>query len=462
MTVKTENNILERQKSIIASIILNRANYYTVKDKVAPMMFSGILGDIAAFIWERLSEQKVFDTASLKARFDSGIINELIQSSTGRSMLEEHAQVLYDNFMASKLEEITGQVVRSVQAGGSFSEAHSQAEAELEMIRALFATAPPRIEIFNNVLNEVLEAQERKGINGVPSGWQGFDKYTSGFQKGTLYGIMARPGMGKTTNMCCMAEYQVQHGYTVAIFSMGDIPKAKVIKKIISIRTGLSFSDIISGNLSEREFELFEQANNELYESNLHVFDVQDVKTKKVFDIADKIRDLDRQGQKPDIVYVDYIQQLKPQNSKLESNPPAKLEEISGNLQYICGLLNIPLVEYMQLSRDVEKRQGPKRPQLSDARWSGAIEQDVRMMFAIYRPEYYDITEDEQGRSTAGYTEFYCLKNDVQDKLASFDLYWHKNKLVEEQDVDFDAPIPSASSNLITARADTGDDDIPF
>lgn len=456
--------MLEHQKAILASLIVNPSNYFSVKDKVAPMMFNGALEGIASFIFSRLEEQRSYDLPALRSQFDDRVLKMIMESVTTRDMIPEHAERLHDIYMAMRHEEMTYQVMEQVQQGTSFSEALADATAQMEVLRGMFATGEDRASVFSSVMDDILEAQQSEGILGVPTGWENFDKYLSGFLPSTYYGLIARPGMGKTTVFCTWVDYQLRAGYKVAFFAMGDQPKKKVIKKLASMRTGIPFAKIISGNLDDEELQRVDVANNELFESGLYIYDVTDVKAKRPYDLADKIYDLKRQGIDIDVVYVDYVQQMKPQDKQAKSLD-ARLTDISECLQTICGVTGIPFVVASQLNRALETRGGTKRPGLSDIRGSGSLEQDFRVVFGLYRPEYYNILEDEEGFSLKGITEIMLLKNDVRDELPMFRVWWKEEKLSDhEPGIDFGGSgFPKIDNNLITKPSKRNDDaDIPF
>jgi len=425
------NQLAEHQKAILGSLIVNPANYYVVKDKVSGMMFSGILEDIAAFLFDRLEHQKNYDLPGIHSRFDSQIVSMLMDSVTGKDELTEHAQRLHDGYMAQKYSGLTREVMEQVEHGGSFAEALAEANEQMETLRSLFKTGVGRSEVFTSTKEEIIRARENEGLLGIPTGWADFDNYSSGLLPATYYGVAGRAGMGKTTVMCCMAAYQVEQGYNVVFFAMGDQNKQKIIKKIASISAGIPFGDIVGGELTDQQLEAISDKIDSLYESGLYVYDIKDVPSRKPHAVADKVYDLKRQGIEADVVYIDYLQQMEaPANQSYNGN--ARVGYVSRHLQAACTLMDIPFIAGSQMNRAVEQRGGAKRPQLSDLRDSGTLEQDFRMVIAPYRPEYYGILEDENGNSLKGLTELIVLKNDVRGGiLPTFDLYWRNQRLEE-------------------------------
>jgi replicative DNA helicase len=455
---------IEHQKAVLSTLCLSPNAWYDVKTVIAPNMFQdGKYRDVADLIWSRMDENKEYDLSLLNGVAGSDFIYEITSNSTSKEMLGEHAQRLHDAYMSNQMLTLTNSLLENVSRGEAFSNSYSDIEEQIALLRSLFQKAPPRTEIYTAAMNKILEAREKEGLIGVPSGWSTFDSITSGFQKKTSYVFGARPGMGKSTTMCVMVCNQIDQGFAPVIFSLGDWDKEKIIHKLASIKCGISHQDIRGGNLTDEQVKQVEEAIDYFYSSSLEIFDVTDIKRKKVFDIADKIRDLRRAGKKVDIAFVDYIQQLKPKSEKRNKSTNDEGEEIAEDLQYIASLLNMPIVIYSQLSRAVETRGGTKRPMMSDLRNSGGIEQAARNIYFIYRPEYYDIMEDEQGYSLEGITEIIVAKDDVSgtggDK-GSIILKWQNQMLVDVNDVQ-DEPTQSQPHTIPSRKVDD-DEVIPF
>lgn len=462
-------DISQLQAAILGTVCLSYQPWFDIKGLVHPNMFDGSQRELAEFLWERNQQQQAYDLNLLKAKFSAPLIDSLIKSQTGPDMLQEHARLLHDSYMASKEQELSLQLQSDVKGGKSFNEAYAQKEGSMELLRSLFTAKQDRAAVFTKALDSVRYAMENPGITGVPSGIAGMDEFTNGFQKGTMYVLGARPNMGKTTLMATIVDNQITLGYNPIIFSLGDGSKNKLIVKIACIRVGIAWPKVRDGKITKEEYERIEQAISQMYESGIQIYDIKDMPGKKVSQMTEHIRDLQRNGNQIDMVWIDYFQQINPDDKRLLAGTNQAGEQIAEAIQYMSIMLDLPVFAFSQLNRQVEIRGGAQRARLSDFRGSGGIEQAARTVFALYRPEYYNILEDEEGMSLKGVTEVLILKDDVRGKPSddsAIRLQWRDERLQGYQEEDSQpSPAPQAESTLIvrsrSARMND-DDDIPF
>ena len=247
------------------------------------------------------------------------------------------------------------------------------------------------------------------GFSGVPSGFTKLDQLTSGWQASDLIIIAARPGMGKTALTLSMARnIAVGQNIPVAFFSL-EMSAVQLITRLISSETGLSSEKLRTGKLEEHEWFVLNTKVKDLEKAPLYIDDTPSI---SIFDLRAKARRLSTQfGIK--LIVIDYLQLMTAGGSKGVGNREQEISTISRNLKALAKELDIPVIALSQLSRNVEARPGHKRPQLSDLRESGAIEQDADIVSFIYRPEYYKINEwdDEAQTPTAGQAEFIVAKH---------------------------------------------------
>ena len=246
------------------------------------------------------------------------------------------------------------------------------------------------------------------GITGVPSGFKALDELTGGWQKTELTIIAARPGMGKTAFVVsAMRNAAVDHNTPVAIFSL-EMSSTQLMMRMISAEVEIESKKLRKGILEPHEWQQLHTRLDKL--SAAPVF-IDDTPALSILELRAKCRRLKAQYN-IQMVIIDYLQLMSGDDgSGVSGNREQEIATISRSLKNLSKELDVPVLALSQLSRAVETRGGDKRPQLSDLRESGSIEQDADMVMFLYRPEYYKITEDENGNSTDGLGELIIAKN---------------------------------------------------
>jgi replicative DNA helicase len=218
--------------------------------------------------------------------------------------------------------------------------------------------------------------------------------------------LAARPGMGKTAFVLSMARNTaVDYNQGVAVFSL-EMSSIQLVNRLISSETGISSEKLRKGNLKEHEFRQLHERIGKLSKAPLFL---DDTPALSVFDLRAKCRRLKRQHDIK-MVIIDYLQ-LMNAGSSGKGNREQEISTISRSIKEIAKEIEVPIIALSQLSRSVETRGGSKIPLLSDLRESGAIEQDADIVSFIYRPEYYGLTEDEEGNSTLDRGDIIIAKN---------------------------------------------------
>lgn len=244
-----------------------------------------------------------------------------------------------------------------------------------------------------------LQARKDKDVTGVPSGFSRVDRMTAGWQFGDLVIIAARPGMGKTAFVVCSGE---NAGVPVAIFSL-EMTALQLTERRISGAYEIDNFNLRRGRLTEKSWQDLTKDSKKISSKPLYIDDTP------ALSIADlRIRAIRMKAQYGiGLIIVDYLQLMRGTGQNREQ----EISSISRGLKALAKDLRLPIIALSQLSRAVETRGGDKRPQLSDLRESGAIEQDADVVMFLYRPEYYGITVDENGFPTAGKAEVIISKN---------------------------------------------------
>lgn len=265
------------------------------------------------------------------------------------------------------------------------------------------------------------ELSKKKGaLRGVPTGLKGLDRMLSGLQKENLVVLAARPSVGKTSLAINIAQHAaVENGDGVAIFSL-EMGREMLVDRMIAAQAGIDGWRIATGNLNEEDFEKYGVAAGELAEASIFIDDTPGI---SVLEMRTKARRIMLEN-KIDLIIVDYMQLVKA--PKAESRVQ-EVSQISQGLKNLARELKVPVLAVSQLSRAVEQRGGEKRPQLSDLRDSGSIEQDADIVMFLYRPDEEDrsnakllITKHRNGPTgeldlffKTEYTRFYEVENKV-------------------------------------------------
>jgi replicative DNA helicase len=275
--------------------------------------------------------------------------------------------------------------------------------------------------IMTQALSE-LEARKNHvdGLTGVPSGFTDLDKLTNGWQKSDLIIVAARPGMGKTAFVVSAARNAaVEFNKGVAIFSL-EMASVQLVNRLISSEAEITSEKLKTGKLEDYEWHQLHSRITKL--NNAPIF-IDDTPALSLLELRSKCRKLKAQYD-IQMVIIDYLQLMSGDKSQSGGggNREQEISSISRGLKALAKELQVPVIALSQLSRSVETRGGDKRPQLSDLRESGAIEQDADMVVFLYRPAYYKIEQDETGRDVSNLGEVIIAKH----RSGSLDSAWLK------------------------------------
>ena len=236
--------------------------------------------------------------------------------------------------------------------------------------------------------------QRKESITGVPTGFIDFDRMTSGLQKSDLVIIAGRPSMGKSALAVSIGEYAaVEKNIPIAIFSL-EMSKEQLVQRMLCSQAQVDAHKVRTGFLSPADWPHLTKAAGRL--SSVPIF-IDDTPAISALELRAKARRL-KASHNIGLIIVDYLQ-LMQSSTKVESRQQ-EISEISRSLKALARELNLPLIAISQLSRAVESRQD-HRPQLSDLRESGAIEQDADVVVLLMREEYYNPTEENRGIAEA-------------------------------------------------------------
>jgi replicative DNA helicase len=337
---------------------------------------------------------------------------QLTQKVASSAHIEFHARIILQKFIQRSLIRISNEIIES-----SYKESTDVFDLLDEAESKLYDVAQGNIKKSSDTAQNLVMLAKKKieeiankdGLSGISTGFEKLDTLTSGWQPSDLIIIAARPGMGKTALTLSMARnIAVTKQVPVAFFSL-EMSSVQLITRLISAETGLSSEKLRTGKLADHEWKQLNVKVGDLEKAPLFI---DDTPALSIFDLRAKARRLASQHQIK-LIVVDYLQLMTAGNNNKAGNREQEISTISRNLKSLAKELNIPVIALSQLSRAVETRGGTKRPQLSDLRESGAIEQDADIVSFIYRPEYYQIEEwdDEEHSSSIGQAEFIVAKH---------------------------------------------------
>ena len=357
-------------------------------------------------VTERLKSQK-----ELQKVGGAAYLAELTQKVASAAHIEFHAKIIAQKYVQRELIRSATEIERR-----SYDDEVDVTEligfAEQEIFRVSEGNVKRSVQVASDILRKALaqieEASKTAGeYNGVRSGFTDIDAITLGWQPSDLIIIAARPSMGKTAFVLTMARNMcVELKTPVAFFSL-EMSSVQLMNRLIVAETQLNSKDLRTGNLTPAQWTHLESQTVELGRSPLYI---DDTPALSVYEFRSKARRLKTQHD-IQLIIIDYLQLMTASTPETRGNREQEVSLISRTLKAIAKELNVPIIALSQLSRNVENRGGSKRPQLSDLRESGAIEQDADVVAFIHRPEYYGLTTDENNMPTAGMAEIIIAKH---------------------------------------------------
>lgn len=306
--------------------------------------------------------------------------------------------------------------------------------------------------VYNQAINDIERLQETTGISGVPSGYRSIDDITFGWQPSDLIILAARPSVGKTAFVLNIARNAaVQYNMPVAFFSL-EMPSIQLVKRLMVTESGLSADKIKGGQkLADYEWKQLEEKCKNLAKSPLYI---DDTPSLPVMEFRSKVKRLVKQkGVR--LVIVDYLQ-LMQGPSELRGMREQEVAAISRTLKATAKEMNVPIIALSQLSRNaVQRTGGNNRPQLSDLRESGSIEQDADMVIFIHRLDYQGLSENVEDK---GKTQIIIAKH-RNGEIADIDMMF---KASEVKFVEMQETLVSQAERMSAVPSRMNDEDSPF
>jgi len=418
---KLPPNVVELESSLLGIIFLdNEAMFEAVEIIPSPEVFYSEKNKIIYTVMlELYKNNEPVDLLTVRTKLDE---KNLLKKIGGASYLislqnavsttahfDFYAKIITQKFLQRELIRAANEILEN-----AYDEEADVADLLNESEKLLFSIAEGQLKQQTDPVNKIIDqvvrdiekaAKNKDDLIGTPSGFTNLDVLTNGWQKGNLIIIAARPSMGKTAFALNIMRNAAEYGFPVAIFSF-EMEKKELVRRLIATETHIDSRKLMTGELSDEEWR---QLNNKIEtllklpiyinDSSLSVFELRALarRLKKRYNIQ--------------LLVIDYLQLMSADSIRKITNREQEVSIISRSLKTLAKELDIPIIALSQLNRELERRSTlHKRPQLSDLRESGAIEQDADIVIFIHRPERLGITEID-GISTEGLAEIIVAKN---------------------------------------------------
>ena len=348
-------------------------------------------------------------TGQLEAVGGRSYIIELADNTFALTNWSNHVEIVKRTSMLRQLIYASADIAAlAYNAPDDLNEVVEEAE------KTLFNVTERRVSSsfvrVDSLLTEAFEeitslAENKSHITGVETGYRDVDKLFHGFRGGDLIILAARPGVGKTSFALNMAVEAAKKGSSVAFFSL-EMSAGQLVQRILCAEARVNLSKIRGGYISEGDWGAIADASNRLTRLNLFIDDSPGL---SILEARAKARRELRDAQGRGFIIVDYLQLMQPPAVRRDGNRAVEVGEISRGLKILAKEMDMPVLALSQLSRAIEMR-GKKRPQLSDLRESGSIEQDADIVMFIDRS--MDEAEGEsEGRPDWGTADLIVAKH---------------------------------------------------
>ena len=419
-------NNIEAEQSVIGSILLaneifddvsliisNKNFYDPIHGKIFEALEKLIYGGLLA---NPITLKNFFE----KEKDDLNIPDYLVKItkfSTSSRQAIEYSKLIYDLFVKRELIKISGEVIDQAKLnelgvdGKYIIENYEKSLFDLAE-KGSFSSSLIR---FDEAMRQTIEMasnayKNEEGIVGVPTGLRDLDDRLGGLHKSDLVIIAGRPSMGKTalaTNIAFNAAKKIQERgekSSVAFFSL-EMSSEQLSTRILAEQSRIKSNDIRRGKISEEQFDKFIETSKDISELPLYIDETPAITIAALSNRARRIKRL----YGLDMVVIDYIQLMRATNSN--NGRVQEISEITQGLKALAKELAVPVVALSQLSRAVEQRDD-KKPQLSDLRESGSIEQDADVVMFVYREAYY-LQGKEPRPATVEHAEWQAKMNEI-------------------------------------------------
>ena len=354
-------------------------------------------------VLEKLKTANVYDDAGGK-----NYLYQLAQSVPSTQNVESYCRIVKEKYYIRTLINVSKQIIED--ASGAENEADlllDSAEQKIYDIRQGKVTHGPTL-IRDIIVNEVydklqkLSSADSDQYKGYTTGFTDLDRSITGLNRSDLIIIGARPAMGKTSFALNMARNTAMMGKKKVVFFSLEMTKEQLAQRVLATEARVESTKMRTGNITPDEWARLATATSLLSNCELYFDDTSNMTVPEMKSRIRRLRDVDA-------VFVDYLQLMK--SGQRVENRVQEVSEITRNLKLMAKDLNVPVVVLAQLSRTTEGRGRSHKPQLSDLRESGSIEQDADIVIMLYRKEYYTDDVPEEDKPAINEAEFIIANN---------------------------------------------------
>ncbi len=401
---------IEAEQNLLGGLLVDETALPRVIELVQPSDFykeaHGIIYSAILNLFDRNEPRDLvtvhnalLSTGKLEAVGGASYLAELADIMPFAANIEYYARIVRDKSLLRKLIQASAEIAGRCyeDSGGDVDDILADAESSIFEIsqQKLKKSFHPIRGVLTSSIKKIESLFERKEmVTGIPSGFDDLDKLTAGFQPSDLIIIAGRPSMGKTAFALNIVQHAaITGGVPVAFFSL-EMSREQLALRMLCSEARIDAQRVRTGFLSEEDWPRITAAAGMLAEAKIFI---DDTPALPILEMRAKARRLQAE-QGLGLVVVDYLQLMRGRHNV--ERREQEISEISRSLKAMAKELNVPVIALSQLNRKVEDRPN-KRPQMSDLRESGAIEQDADVIMFIYRDEVYNKAEDNPNRGKA-------------------------------------------------------------
>ncbi|MCR5504982.1 MAG: replicative DNA helicase [Elusimicrobiaceae bacterium] len=348
---------------------------------------------------------------------------DLMSKVSTAAHVEHYAKIVYDTAMLRELIKISTSTVENCYKNAEQEPSNLIDEAQAKLFslnqkqerRGFVASKDMALEAMDQIEKLIID---KNPIKGVPTGFTKFDTMTGGLRKSDLIILAARPSQGKTAMALNIVQNALDKGYPVAMFSL-EMGRFQIYQRMVCTAAQVSLINVSNGTFQKSRWRELASKVQKLGEQPLFIDDTPGITITEIRMRARRLaRELQKQGKELGLIVIDYIGLITTGKAKIE-NRQQEVSEISRMLKELARTMNVPVLVLSQLNRNNEKGRDDKRPQLSDLRESGSIEQDADVVALIHREGYYK-REDETLKNKAEL----ILAKQRNGPVGKIDLNW--------------------------------------
>lgn len=418
--------IQQAERCTIAALVFMPGKVYDFLEKAdnAGYFTTQLHADIYHAVCKLSNQRTTISSITVASELNTGLAvieNFLKYLPASDSNVFDYIELLRDNYLRAQVRKACAEIMAACDNAAPAEEiiemledAHYQIHQQNHKTEAVHVS-----EYTPTVLESIEDARHNQGLIGLDTGHVWFNTVYQGWQN-KFYVIGARPSMGKTSFILSVFRELGLRNMPVLFFSI-EMTTKSVVNRLVMMNSTIDTALIRSGQITDKDMDDLRRAAMEVDSMPFYIDSNAGITAHQ---IRSRIRTaILKYGIQA--VAIDYLEKITP--SKRQFQREQEVAEMSRILSGVPNEFNIPLFLLAQLNRDVEKRGGDKRPQPSDLRYSGAIEQDADSILFIHRPEVYGLLETEEGESTQNLAEIIVAKH-RDGEIGTYKMHFDKKR----------------------------------